>query len=51
MGLSLRSLHPASKRKLGYYALPLLWGDQIIGWSNLSFNAGELQAEFGRVST
>ena len=23
---------PASKRKLGYYALPLLWDDQVIGW-------------------
>ena len=23
---------PAAKRKLGYYALPLLWGEQVIGW-------------------
>lgn len=27
---------PAAKRKLGYYALPLLWRDQVIGWANLS---------------
>ena len=27
---------PASKRKLGYYALPLLWRDRIIGWGNLT---------------
>jgi uncharacterized protein len=38
---------PASKRKLGYYALPLLWRDRVIGWSNLSVKNGELRAEFG----
>ena len=27
---------PAPKRKLGYYALPLLWRDRVIGWANLS---------------
>jgi uncharacterized protein YcaQ len=27
---------PASKRKLGYYALPLLWRDRVIGWGNLA---------------
>ena len=27
---------PAPKRKLGYYALPLLWRDRVIGWGNLS---------------
>ncbi|AFZ68350.1 DNA glycosylase AlkZ-like family protein [Deinococcus peraridilitoris] len=26
---------PAPKRVLGYYALPLLWEDQAIGWANL----------------
>ena len=26
---------PAAKRKLGYYALPLLWRDRVIGWGNL----------------
>ena len=30
---------PAAKRKLGYYALPLLWGDHVIGWGNLSMLA------------
>jgi len=25
---------PAPKRVRGYYALPLLWRDQVIGWSN-----------------
>ena len=27
---------PAAKRKLGYYAMPLLWRDRVIGWGNLS---------------
>jgi len=26
---------PPAKRKLGYYALPLLWRDQVIGWGNV----------------
>jgi uncharacterized protein YcaQ len=40
---------PAAKRKLGYYALPLLWRDRVIGWANLSVKNGKLQAEFGFV--
>ena len=27
---------PVPKRKLGYYALPLLWRDRVIGWGNLA---------------
>ena len=27
---------PAARRVLGYYALPLLWGAEIIGWVNLA---------------
>ncbi len=27
---------PAAKRKLGYYAMPLLWRDDVIGWVNIS---------------
>jgi uncharacterized protein YcaQ len=41
---------PAAKRKLGYYALPLLWRDQIVGWGNLSFAEGRLDASFGYVT-
>ena len=41
---------PAPKRKLGYYALPLLWGEQLIGWGNLSYAAGSLQSSFGYVA-
>jgi uncharacterized protein YcaQ len=42
---------PAPKRKLGYYALPLLWRDRVIGWANLSVKDGELASEFGYVES
>ncbi len=38
---------PVAKRKLGYYALPLLWGDRVIGWGNLAVVEGALVANFG----
>jgi uncharacterized protein YcaQ len=38
---------PAPKRKLGYYAMPLLWRDRVIGWTNLSVKNGELDASTG----
>jgi uncharacterized protein len=38
---------PAPKRKLGYYAMPLLWRDDVIGWVNASNPAGELTVEPG----
>jgi uncharacterized protein YcaQ len=41
---------PPSKRKLGYYALPLLWHDRVIGWGNLSVAQGVLQASLGYAS-
>ena len=27
---------PVPKRKLGYYALPLLWRDRVVGWANVA---------------
>jgi len=33
---------PAAKRKLGYYALPLLWRDRVVGWGNASVKDGRL---------
>jgi uncharacterized protein len=42
---------PAPKRKLGYYALPLLWRDRVIGWGNLSVKKGELKSEVGYVGS
>jgi len=42
---------PVSKRKLGYYALPLLWRDRVVGWGNVSMKGGALQAVFGYVNS
>jgi len=42
---------PAPKRKLGYYALPLLWQDRVIGWGNVAVKDGELAAEIGYVAS
>ncbi len=38
---------PAPKRKLGYYALPLLWHGRVIGWGNVAVADGGLRATFG----
>jgi uncharacterized protein YcaQ len=40
---------PTPRRKFGYYALPLLWRERIVGWGNLAVRAGALQATFGYV--
>ncbi|HYJ98283.1 MAG TPA: crosslink repair DNA glycosylase YcaQ family protein [Burkholderiaceae bacterium] len=40
---------PAPKRKLGHYALPLLWREQIVGWGNVSVEAGAMRVEVGFV--
>lgn len=42
---------PAPKRKLGYYALPLLWRDRVIGWGNVSIRDGTLRSDFGYVAS
>lgn len=42
---------PVKKRKLGYYALPLLWRDRVIGWANVARGEdGALDATFGYVA-
>ena len=38
---------PAPKRQLGYYALPLLWRDQVVGWANVAVREGRLMPELG----
>ena len=41
---------PAAKRVRGYYALPLLWRDQVIGWGNVAVRGDKLQVDLGYVS-
>jgi uncharacterized protein YcaQ len=41
---------PAPKRKLGYYALPLLWHEQVIGWANATVVDGRLRCSPGYTS-
>ena len=40
---------PVHKRRLGYYALPLLWRDRVIGWANVSMKDGTLQSDVGYI--
>src|SRR6185369_4734415 len=40
---------PVAKRKLGYYAMPLLWRDRVIGWANLSVKDNALVYSLGFV--
>ena len=42
---------PVAKRTRGYYALPMLWRDRVIGWANVSVKNGALQAEAGYVDS
>jgi uncharacterized protein YcaQ len=41
---------PVSRRQYGYYALPLLWCDEVIGWANLKAERGRLMPLLGYVS-
>ena len=38
---------PVEKRQWGYYALPLLWREQVIGWANVSVRGQEPGFETG----
>jgi len=40
---------PAAKRVRGHYAMPLLWRDQVMGWSNVSAKSGVLTPDVGFV--
>jgi uncharacterized protein YcaQ len=42
---------PAARRQRGYYALPLLWRDRVIGWGNVSVEKGQLRSELGYVAS
>jgi uncharacterized protein YcaQ len=38
---------PAHKRRMGHYAMPLLWREHVIGWANLKVVGGRLRHELG----
>ena len=38
---------PLQRRQFGYYALPLLWRDQVIGWVNAEVDGGRLRLKPG----
>lgn len=40
---------PPAKRVRGYYALPMLWGDAVIGWANANLDGDALRVELGFV--
>jgi uncharacterized protein YcaQ len=41
---------PAARRTLGHYALPLLWGDRVVGWGNATLvDKARLRVEIGLV--
>jgi hypothetical protein len=40
---------PPAKRVRGYYALPLLWRGEVIGWGNVGVKDGVLQPDIGFV--
>jgi uncharacterized protein YcaQ len=41
---------PPAKRRLGYYALPLLWRDQVVGWGTAALRDAALQVQLGWAS-
>jgi uncharacterized protein YcaQ len=41
---------PVAKRRFGYYALPMLWRERVIGWANVSVADERLQVDLGFVS-
>lgn len=41
---------PAHKRRMGHYAMPMLWGQKMLGWANLKVVDGQLQHKLGFVS-
>jgi hypothetical protein len=36
-------------RRFGYYAMPLLWRDAIIGWANVRISDGKLDVDLGYI--
>jgi uncharacterized protein len=42
---------PVAKRKLGYYALPVLWRDAMVGWANVAVKNRALECDIGYVGS
>ncbi len=40
---------PAAARRWGYYALPMLWRERIVGWANVAVRDGRLDVDLGFV--
>jgi len=38
---------PVARRRWGYYALPLLWRDKVVGWANAAVSGGALTLDVG----
>ena len=38
---------PAHKRRMGHYAMPMLWREEMLGWANLKVVDGRLRHELG----
>ena len=38
---------PTARRIRGYYALPVLWCDRVVGWANASVTGGRLGVQLG----
>ena len=38
---------PAHKRRMGHYAMPVLWGESVLGWANVKVIDGRLRHELG----
>jgi uncharacterized protein len=38
---------PAHRRRMGHYAIPMPWNEQILGWANLKVVDGRLHHELG----
>lgn len=41
---------PLARRTLGYYALPILWRADVIGWANAALREGRLHVDTGYVA-